>query len=425
MTRMSYYFDEVKKQIEQGNLAGAESLINAIKDNPASDFAPMHTALLAWYQAKLLYSYGRLEQAGAEVRKAILLLTNLSGQESTLAKAINLLGNIYLVTGQVIQATLSYQHAVEVATANDDSNLAVAIMVNLSMTQMNLDASAAAFRNMEQAQRLAEQSGDIYTQAVVCNQLALMYSVQGPFSQAIRWAEAASQLQAQLPQVSERVTILITTATIYFKYGDHLRASQLSDEVEMLTLAHPDLVGRDAVLILKTGTCKLAGDLDGWRDLALMSWQSTATLDRNAEAANQLARYYTRVGQYEQARLYVAHLKGDGMDERPPHAEDIDRLDAAIYAAEGSWDLSDRHYRSSIDQLQGVIDNYNLAEVKEEYALMLWRWAEATANPTLAQQGLDLAEQALALFEVLELPQRISQMQTTIDSLTRLVDAEQ
>jgi len=420
--KVDYYLNEIKTQIEQGNLAGTESLINAVRND--FELAPMHMAYLAWYQAKLLYTYGRFEQAQVEVRKAILMLTDLAGQESTLAKAINLLANISIITGQIVQANREYQQALVAAKRGGEQSLISAILVNIVTTYMYLDRRDESQDALEQAQLLAEASGDEYMRAITYNQMAVMYSTYGPFSSAIRWVDAALKIQSSIPQVADRVTILINASATYYRYGDFKQAQQFADEVELLVLAHPNIVGWDAVLILKAILSKQKGDIEGWHSLALQSWQEHSTFDRNAEAANQLARYHTYVGQYSEARRYVNYLRGDGMSDRPPHAEDIDRLDAGIYAAERSWDLADRYYQSAIDQLQGVVDNYNLAEVKEEYAALLMHWAEASEQVELFERALELAQQAHALFEVLELPHRTPTVQAlTVAINKRLLHA--
>ena len=161
------------------------------------------------------YFSGAFAQGLATGRRALEISKQENGLEDLQAEALKVIGQNLVAIGRVDEAIDNLTGALDRYQRLGYANNVAKTSLDLGLAFVNAGRYPQAHAAYQQALHLAESSGDVFEQATLLNNMAVLYHLQGEYSKAGAVFEEALQLTEKTGYSHLRPYILTSIADLY------------------------------------------------------------------------------------------------------------------------------------------------------------------------------------------------------------------
>ncbi len=378
--------------VGQAELQQAMAAIAKLEDTIAS-----HSLLIGrarWLQGTIYYIKGQLAQAAIEVRATIDLLEGDEAGKPLLAEALNTLGNIEYLQGEMKAALHYYQRGAHLAEQTRNHKLSVKLWTNLGNISVNEGRTYEALFRYNKATQYAELDNNAAALMMCYRMLCYIYVVIGPLAKAMEYARRIVELLPKIESQSQICNALITVGVVNRYHGDLEQAHHyLQEALDIAERSDDKVVRADA--LAKLGQVYLdGGDYERSYEVAQRLFSDEAAPQMlKREAVAQLLQYYVVRRDFAAAREYVDWIHNFEQQQVRDERERL-YLPVAIYlAALDEWEQAAQNFELAIIQSKERGDAYELGRSYLEYARAMTHRKGVNWETVIA-----LLEQAAAIF---------------------------
>ncbi len=355
-----------------------------------------HALIIAragWVQGTIYYIKGQAAQAAVEIKAAIALLEGDEAGKPLLAEALNTMGNLDYMRGEMKAAHDYYQHGVRLAEQTRNHQLSVKLWTNLGNISVSEGRVYEALFHYNKATQFAELDNNAAALAMCYRMLCYIYVVIGPLARAMEYANRIVELLPKIENQGQRCNALIAVGVVNRYYGNLEQASSyLLAALEIAERSANEVVRADA--LAKLGQVYLdGGDYErGYAIAGRLFGDQDAPPVLQKEAAAQLLQFHVSRCDFAAAREYVNWIRN--FEQQAQNEPERLYLPLAIYfAALGDWEQAVQSFELAIEQSKQRGDAYELGRDYFEYAR-----AASRRDGVSHEQLMPLLEQAAAIF---------------------------
>ncbi|QCR21430.1 tetratricopeptide repeat-containing sensor histidine kinase [Pontibacter sp. SGAir0037] len=234
-------------------------------------------------------------------------LATASGYRLGNSKALNLLGNAYLITGEYDQAMDCHYKALKMANEMQDTASLTASYLNLGSIYFKIKDLDRAVKNYSAASALSEKTNNKKSLGKVYNNLGNVYEEKGEYKKALEFFQKAAALQEEIGDKKSWAISLHNIGNVHL-YFDHPEEGlpYLFESVRLNQELHHDMIlmaslGRIAKIYQAVGNRVEA--LKYARQSLAMA-EKVESGKKIAEAAQLMHEIYASLQQYDLAYKY-------------------------------------------------------------------------------------------------------------------------
>lgn len=254
----SHYLEQAKKLIIRAGL---------------SSFSPD----LLVTEASLLKEYNQLDSAESKLNQGIILARKDKRME-VLARAINILGQVFHIKGNYGQALQTFKESRELYADIGDSLKVAGLDQNIAIVLSGMGLSDRAVEYYFSSLRIIERIGTKQQQAILLNNIGHSLDEQGDNEAAIRYLTKAIEISKEIDDRSTLSMSYLNLANLYMKQEDYKSTLHYFELAEKY-LPTPPPVGRLARISYNRGSTYYQMD-----DLESAEMHFTACLNISTEA---------------------------------------------------------------------------------------------------------------------------------------------
>lgn len=400
------------------NMAKADAEMLLISSEERNRY--MLSAWAFWLQGSIYFYKGMMPEAEQELLLAQSNLGQIEGA-ALLALVLNRLAHVTNFEGRYEESIDYLRESSKQALRAGDYNAAAKATANLGIVfddQGNVEEAAALYL---QALGYAEIGGDAVALAPTYRLLADHYAANGPFSRAVEYADKGLALASQLDDLYIRALCFADAANIYMRYGDIDKAVHYLHESYELTRRSDNKLAIEAVMLNIAELMRYEEYTEHhapWIEGALADFTETlASSLSKGPYALQMSYYYIRRQDWGHLHRLSYQLKQvNTATLLPVEALQISAARCLIHAALGEWEQAAEHYTITVSS--GKLSRYERAVIHEDYARMLLRYSELTADSASKETARNALEQAASLYRELDLPRRTEAVEARLAAIS-------
>lgn len=258
--------------------------------------------------ARMLRELGRLEEAEEQAELSLELATRCDLPREA-ARAINILGTILYVGGDIHQARDLYEMALETARELREDDLTLSACVNLGVVANIRGDLRAAFTFYLESLAAAVRTGNVPASVAGYNNLGLLAADAREWMQADLLFHRALELAEELGDATAIAMLLINRVEPLIEVGELDAAQEVLDRAEAMAERIQNVREMAEAAKFRGVLARRRGDEAGAsghlaRSL-LLSTRAGLRLER-AEALEQLAHLHHDAGRTDDARAHLA-----------------------------------------------------------------------------------------------------------------------
>jgi DNA-binding CsgD family transcriptional regulator/tetratricopeptide (TPR) repeat protein len=232
-----------------------------------------------------------------------------SGDSAMKAQLLSSLARALIFSGEDVQAEIVHQQSVAMARRSGDTGTLVSTLVSTLSTRWQPERSAERLRDIEEALRLAESSGDVL-RALDAQAWQLFELMElGDLSTWCVRLEQFERRAAELRQPFERYVVATSRATFALMEGRFDAAARLIEQALQIGRRMP---GLDAPGVYGMQMFTLRCEQGRLRELAPLVRSFVNSMPKAGTWRPGLALLYSEIGLLDEARSAFEELAADG-----------------------------------------------------------------------------------------------------------------
>lgn len=252
--------------------------------------------LLEW--GRILYRLGNPRHGLVLLERALEIA---QGRDQQLElDVLNVIGLVYLVTGQPLRALILYQQLLPLLRTMEDRTGEATTLNNMAAVYRDTGQPQQALALYEQALPIRREVGDRIGEAVTLNNMTKVYQDIGQFQQALALYEQALPIRHETGDRTGEARTLGNMGLVYAAIGQLQRALALYEESLSIAYEMGDWVGEARNINNIAGVYQAIGQPLRALELfeqALPIQREIGDRDGEATALNNIAEVYQAIGQ--------------------------------------------------------------------------------------------------------------------------------